>query len=250
MVSAHGGAQIYNTQVEAKLNIESNGEFFEITAYASNKTDASRSLRYVLSVNKNDTLGNNQNISRNEQEGRFVLAPNTNKKLGELTVNTTDKDRTIALLLIYNKEEAIIAKDRIVLQELEKINAQRKEEEQKKLDDISLDVKASSDDGVSGLITGIVVESTKTKPGRDFFKAYSGLYQQNGVNGERVVVIKEILAVGSNTKIQVEVENSIVFQFFVNPRSDYIDQMASIAVKRTEGYFRRLRKSRNLIKKY
>ncbi|MCH9661958.1 MAG: curli production assembly/transport protein CsgE [Bacteroidetes bacterium] len=249
-MSAHGSAQIYNTQAEARIDIQSNGEFYEIIGYTVNKTDANLSLRYVLTVNKNDTLGNNQSLAKNEQQGRFILAPNSNKKLASLTVNSTEKDRTIALLLIYNEENKIIAKDRIVLQQLEETKKKRKAAIQKELDERSLDVKAGNNDGADGTLTGIVVESTKTKPGRDFFKAFSSIYQRKAINGEKVVVIKEILAVGSNTKIELEIDNTIVFQFFVNPRSDYIDQMANIAVARTENYFVRLRKNRNLIKKY
>ena len=53
-------AQIYNSQVEAKVEITSNGEFFKITGFSFNKTDSNKSLRYVLSVIKNNP--NNEGV--------------------------------------------------------------------------------------------------------------------------------------------------------------------------------------------
>ena len=52
LISISGYSQVYNTQVEAKIELKSNNNLIEITGFAFNKTEIDQSLRYVLSVIK------------------------------------------------------------------------------------------------------------------------------------------------------------------------------------------------------
>ena len=92
-------SQIYNTEVEANINMENNGDMYQITGSAVNKTASNQSLRYVLSVIKNGP--NNSNTSKNDQSGRFILEIGQKKNLSTTTINADDKDRVIILLLLY-----------------------------------------------------------------------------------------------------------------------------------------------------
>ena len=245
-----GSAQIYNTQIEAEISLVSNGEFFEITGFATNKTVSSASLHYVLSVIKSNS--NTSNLNKNEQKGRFVLEPGQKIPLSKVTVNSSSQDRVIILLLIYDVDDNILGKDRIVLNDYEADaegeNSIAVKEAIIKKNKLTVDAKHGGDDGV--FLKGIVVENTKTKPGRDFFKAYSQKYNNNNILGEKIITIDEVIALGSNTRIQLKVENDVIFQFFVNPRADYIQDMVDIAIKRTSNYFDQLRRNRNSVKKY
>lgn len=237
-------AQIYNTEIAAEMEVETNGEFYEVTGYATNKTDIDQALHYELSAIK---TGGDGNRSKDQQSGRFVLASREKSTLSKISINIQEKDRAIFLLLIYDNDDQIVGKDRI------EVNGPKDDSAFKKkiLDQgiISDDLTRSGEDGVS-LLRGIVVEDTKTKPGRDFFNGYSAQYLNKKINGEKVVTIEEVLALGTNTKIQVKVENEVVFQFFVNPRADYIDSMIDYAIQRTQRYFQQLERNRSLVKKY
>ncbi|MDC8006196.1 CsgE family curli-type amyloid fiber assembly protein [Aureisphaera galaxeae] len=244
LFSAGCHAQIYNAEIEAKIDIVSNGEFYDVTGFAINKTDGDKSLRYVLSIFKNDSIGNN--LSKDEKADRVVLRSGEKKRLPTLNVNAKLQTRTIALLLIYDKDDRILGKDRIIMNEIKDTEVENKIVEQN--NSISDDKVYSGADGV--VLKGIVVENTKTKPGRDFYRDYAQQYNLNQIEGEEVVVVNEVFGLGTSTKIQVQVGDAIIFQFFVNPRADFLDQMVQSAIWRTNTYFNQLRKSRSLVKKY
>ncbi|MBX2827281.1 MAG: curli production assembly/transport protein CsgE [Flavobacteriaceae bacterium] len=239
-----GYSQIYNTEIEANLDIASNGEFFDVTGFAVNKTDSDRSIRYVLSIFKNDSIGNN--LSKDEKTGRLVLRAAEKKRLPTLNVNAKLNTRTIALLLLYDKDDKIVGKDRIIMNEIRETAGDEKVVA--KNNSVSDDKVYSGADGL--VLKGIVVENTKTKPGRDFFRAYAQKYSFDKIEGEEVVVVNEVFGLGTSTKIVVQAGDIIIFQFFLNPRADYVDQMVFEAIRRTNIYFRQVRKSRRLVKKY
>lgn len=243
--STNSMGQFYNTEVAADLDLISNGEFYIIKGFAINKTDTDRSLRYVLTVAKTDTVS--KNTSTDKKEGRLVLGASQRKPLGSMTINISDRNQTILLLLLYDEDDQIVGKDRIVM------NSMNRELDFKKRlaeeNSISQDDNQRGKDGV-GIIRGIVTENTLTKPGRDFYREYVKAYNLAEINGERVLGVKELLALGSNTQIQLVSGDEIIFQFFVNPRADFIEQMVTYAIRNTNIYFSNLEKNRNLIKKY
>lgn len=240
-------SQIYNTEVEAKLFLETNNEFLKITATAKNKTTIDKSLRYVLSVFRTDDKGNR---SKNDQEGRFTLEPNEiNNKLSEITINNKEDNRLILLILLYDLDDNIVGKDRIVL------NDDKPEEEVKNEISNSIsenlyaqDVDTERKDGV--VLSGIVIEETITKPGRDFYKMFYSDYSLNRINAEKVVTIKEIFALGTNTKIQVKVENDVLVEFFVRPQNDFLKSMSEKSIRVVSHYLQKLKENANIIKRY
>ena len=247
LISSSGIAQIYNTQVEAKINLESNAEYIQIVGSAFNKTEFSQSLRYVLSVIKNDQTSGNR--SKNDQSGRIVLNPGQKSNLSQTTINANDKDRIIILLLVYNAEDKLVGKDRYVLNGSEK----EQEETRNKLaanntESVSRDAAYEAGDGI--LLRGIVIEDTKTKPGRDFYRMFYSSYLSNNINGEKVVTIKETLAIANNTKIEITVGDQKVVEFFLRPQNDYLQNMASESLKRVYLHFENLKREKKSIQRY
>lgn len=236
----------YNENVEAKIQLDKNNEFIKITGTAFNKTELNKSLRYKLSVIK--TNPKNSNRSKNDQNGRIVLKPNEKKELATTTINANEDDRIILLLLIYNLNDKIIGQDRVVLNETDKTTIVSKQKIIKALEKESKDVDDGSQDGVE--LRGIVVEDTKTKPGRDFYRLFYALYSRNNINGSSIVTIKEVLAIGSNTKIEVIVGDQIIFSFFVRPRNNYLVKMNDVAIKKVYVHFKTLEKESKTIKRY
>lgn len=102
-------------QIKAKIDVEKIEDNFKITGTAENLTDVIKSASYRLSVIKNNDKSNNQ--SNNSQVGLFTLEPNEVKKLSATQINVSGDDEVIVLLLFYDEEKEIIAKDRVVLGE-------------------------------------------------------------------------------------------------------------------------------------
>lgn len=236
-----GIAQIYNTQVAAEIEMNRNSEFIEVAGTAYNKTQISQSLRYVLSVIKTDPGGN---ISKNDQDGRFVLQPGEKKKLSITTVNVDDKTKVILLLLVYDLDEKLLGKDRIVLND----DSGDKKIILKPKENTDVRTEFAKSDGVE--LRGIVLEDTKTKPGRDFYTQFYSGYMYYSVNGPKIVTIKEELAIANNTKIEVLIGDEILMEFIVRPQNDFIRGMADIAVRRTMAYFEDLKKQKDIVKQY
>lgn len=234
-------AQIYNAEVEAIINIDNSGELMEITGSAFNKTEITQSIHYTLSVIRTT---NNSNRSKNDQKGRLVLQPLEKANLSKTSINSSDKDQIIILLLVYDLDDNIIGKDRIVINGEESGNLQNKDLEE----DSNLDVKASTEDGV--VLKGIVVEDTKTKPGRDFYSMFYAKYMANNINGKKIVSIKELLAIGSNTKIEVRVGETVVYEFFVRPGQEYLKAMTDVAIRRVYLHFQKLDRDAGKMKRY
>lgn len=236
-------AQIYNTEVEAKIDLSTNGEFYKINCFANNKTFINRSLHYVFTLIRNEE----GNTSSDKQEGDFVLSAEEKRILFSNTVNIQKKDRVILLLLIYDEDKNILGKDRIAVNEVD--SDQDFKKNILKNNQLSDDLNREGEDGIV-VLKGVVVENTITRPGREFFRLYDQKYRDKGIDGEKIITVEEVLALGTNTKIQVKAESEIIFQFFVNPRTDYIEEMVDYALQNTDLYFRQLARNRNLVKKY
>ncbi|MGB5818527.1 MAG: CsgE family curli-type amyloid fiber assembly protein [Saonia sp.] len=214
----------------------------QITGSAHNKTEISKSLRYVLSVIKTGKKSKNKN--KNDQESRFVLAPGVKKNLSSTIINVTNDDRTIILLLIY-QDEKIIGKDRKVLNGIE---GEDDQVENFKKPSSKEDVKNTNEDGF--VLRGMVIQDTKTKAGNDFYDMFYSSYLTNNINGERIVKIEERLAIGNNTQINVLVGDAVVVQFFVNPRNQYLKSMADQSIYKVNAYFQRLKNTEEQITRY
>ena len=236
-------SQIYNSEVAAAVDLRiKDNSIVEITGSAHNKTEISKSLRYVLSVIKTGKKSNNK--IKNDQEGRFVLAPGVKKNLSTSSINVNNDDRTIILLLIY-QDQKIIGKDRKVLNGVE---GEEDEVENFRKPSVTKDVKNTNEDGF--ILKGMVIQDTKTKAGNDFYDMFYSSYLTNNINGEKIVKIEELLAIGNNTQINVRVGDEVVVQFFVNPRNQYLKSMADKSIYRVTSYFQQLKNTKEQITRY
>lgn len=228
-------SQFYNTEIEAKIDINNENKIIEIVGSAINKTEINQSFRYVLSIIKSDA---NNILSKNKQEGRIVLKSGERKALSSASVNTSSKEKIIILLLIYDLNDTLVGKDRVVLNEqvLKDSNVNAKK------------IIVKRNDGI--ILRGIVLEDTKTKPGRDFYKMFYSSFIRNNINGNQIVSIKETLTVGSNTMIKVMVGNTSILEFYIRPQNEYLKTMNSEAIRRVYMYFQNLEKQKESIKYY
>lgn len=245
LMVTNGLAQTYNTDVEAKIFTQIENEQIRIIGTALNKTEINQSLRYVLSVIKNNPT--NSNRSKNDQSGRFVLESGQKSELSSTTINKETKDRIIILLLIYDTEDVIIGKDRIVFND-SKNNEDTllKEKLSKELE--SKDIDQNNDDGI--VLRGIVIEDVKTKSARDFYKLFYSDYTLNRINANEVVKIDEIILMANNTLIRVFVGDRMVHRFIAKPQVDYLKSNSRESIKRVSKYLVYLEKNKDNIQHY
>jgi len=216
--------QYTNTEVVAKIKTEKIDDILALSAEATNATEVYKSLKYTFSIFRTDS---NNKLIKSDQEGRFTLEANEQKKLATTSVGIDETDKIIILLLIY-EENTIIGKDRLAFNEEVKENV--KEEEN------------ASDDGIE--LKGIVIEETKTKPGKDFYEFFYNSYTLNNINGSRIVGVYEKLSFGRSTIIQVKIEDRVIHEFLGKPDIEYLEQMSKISIRRVYKYFKDLKKQK------
>ncbi|MAU72437.1 MAG: hypothetical protein CML04_10105 [Pseudozobellia sp.] len=226
LLSSSVGAQIFNNEVEAEINIESENILTDIIFSAYNKTSLKKSLRYRAMIVKNSD-------QTYEDEQYFILEPGERKNISKASLVLEEDQRTVVFVLIYEDEKAI-GKDRLV------INGFDGEDDMKPKVVQQNSILQENDKTVSqdiDLMTGMVFENTKTKPGRDFYQKFYLEYNNNNINGNEIVKVDEVLAIGGNTQIKIYAGDNLVVQFFLNPRSSYINEMVNQSIARVHQYF-------------
>lgn len=245
-ISNSAFSQYYNTEIDAKIKVENNQEFIKITGTAQNNTEINQSLRYVLSVIRTS----DGNISKNDQDGRFILATGEKKDLSTTTINADIKDKVIILLLVYDNEDHLRGKDRIAFNEEAVLDEIESDSKEKPLPINAAENRSRPNDNDGVILKGIVIEETKTKPGRDFYRYFYSKYSSNNINGEKIVTIQEVLALGTNTKIEVKVGDEVILEFFLRPKQDYLNAIADVAIQRVNIKLQQLKKQKEIIQQF
>ena len=179
----------YNKSVEANILVVENTEFTELRANAKNVTEVNQDLSFVFSIIRTPLEGD---VVTTKKEGSFNLAPFTSKILAETTINKKDSTKIIVLFLIYNDHKDLIGKARW---------SQNEKEAEAPLVIAKEELTKMAYE--SAIMRGIVTEDTRTKPGRDYYKLFYSEYFLSQWNAEEIISIKEVIAIGRNTKIEV-----------------------------------------------
>ncbi len=230
LIFQFSNGQYTNTDVIAKIKTERIDDIVSIRAVATNATEVYKSLKYTFSVFRTDSVNK---VTKNNQEGRFTLEANEQKNLTATSIGAYEKDKIVILLLVY-EEEKVVGKDRIGFNE----KAKEKEKEEEVFEDDGIELK------------GIVVEETKTKPGKDFYEFFYNSYTLNRINGSKIVGVYETLSFGRSTIIQVKIEDNVIHEFLGKPDIEFLEQMSKISIRRVYKYFKDLKKQKRDIFQY
>ncbi|HKL35562.1 MAG TPA: CsgE family curli-type amyloid fiber assembly protein [Salegentibacter sp.] len=234
LLSVSAEAQNFNSEVEASIITNDNkNEILEISGIAKNLTEATYSLYYELSV---ITSSGNNNSSKNSQTGRFTLEPFETRELSSTTISINPSQRTIILLMIYNDDDEVMGTDRIVYDE---------QAEEKKEARLSYEKR---NEGIE--LSSMVIQRTKTKPGKDFYDFFYQQYSLNPVEGNKMIKIEEMISFGRTTKIMVKVDDRIIYEFFARPKLDYLKEQATTALKQVNRYMEYLKNRSEKISQY
>jgi len=84
-------------------------------------------------------------------------------------------------------------------------------------------------------INGLIMDETISKMGRDFYDLF---FTQWDINTDTDYLIKvvEKPAPGTRTMINVEINDNLVFQQFLQPKYDFIESLAEYAVNSSKEY--------------
>ncbi len=211
-------AQQQQVAVSAKLSVHSADNLFDIEGIVTNKTLTYQSeYSYLLFVLKKSSKGN---YSKNSQSGEFSLAPEQKKSLATLKINV-EKGENCKAYLFIRKDNALVVKDSVSIN----LRDQEIEETGKEVDESEIGIK------------GLVVENTKTKPGRDFYDYYYQDYLSSQIKFPFIVRISEKPGRGRSSQISVIVEDRVLYRFMTRPSDEYIQMNAERAFAYTYSYY-------------
>jgi len=251
--SIHGVSQFLNRDVKAIIEVVKSEKVFEITSKAENISNINQSLLYELKVFKKNKQS--ENVSKNTQSGRFVISPKEVKKISFRAIDSDEEnDQVIVLLLIRNLENEIIGKDRILITDNVIIDNEIIGKDRKLIvdniiinsEENSITLKRKPKDGIR--LPGVVLERVKTKPGRDFYGFFYSQFLSYNFTDSRTVMVEEVFSRGRTTKIHIKVDNIKIYEFFVQPKTDYLKNNAVVAVKIIYSFFSK--KEKDYIVKY
>lgn len=170
-------------------------------------------LDYLLLIKKTDA---NKNLSVNQQKGKFTLQPNSIESLSNTEINRTQEQQITAILFIRDEvANKLITKDslKITTKELRPVK------------ETSLMV-----------MTGIVVDDSKTKMGRDYYDAFYSTYNQYPSKFDFIINISEQPHRGLSSIMQIKVDQDLIFEFFTNPDEEFIKEQVSNTFQRLISY--------------
>lgn len=223
-------SQTVYKEVKAKIEVEEIENILSITGTAENLKAVYKNISFKLSVFKKNKL--NDNKSSNMQDGRMTLEPINKVVLSKTQINRGKDDQIIVLLLIYDEDNVIIGKDRIVFGQ---------EEEPK----VSV---LKPNDGLE--MIGIVSNETKTKLGNDFYDFFYSEFSKLKINSNKIIYVQEELTFGRTTKIIVNIDGEIIEEFIARPEEDFLKYMSQTASSKVFKYFKNIEKQNKSIMQY
>ena len=202
--------------VQARLNISREDIFVNIEGIVENNSHVfNNKLTYQLLTLKK--LAQEVKFEKNDRFGEFTLLPNENKTVATLKVNL-EEEQELKVYFFVRDQKNLIAQDSLVINEvvdLLKTTVMR---------EIDIEIK------------GLVVETTKTKMGKDFYDFFYQLYLREGSDYSFIITIEEKPFFGTGSLISVIVEDQTIFEFQARPDVEMLEGAAKYALVRVNEY--------------
>ena len=202
--------------IKANIKLIKKDNLVTIYAEAINHSQILQSeLNYVLLSLKKDTAGN---LSKNVQSGEFSLRVDETKTLSRQQLNIHKKDN-LKIYLYLKRNKQLISKDSI------NISLVDKKYSNTAIDEINME------------LSGLIVENTMTKLGKDFYDFFNQINQLNNTKYPFIIIINEKPALGGrNSEISIVIHNNTIYKFRTQPKSEYLYAHAKEASKRIYKY--------------
>lgn len=85
-------------------------------------------------------------------------------------------------------------------------------------------------------LDGMLFDETKTKSGKDFYDFFYSRWEAPPEAQNYSIFITEVPFRLMTTQIEVKINETLVFQSFLQPRADIVEQLAEYAVAQTQMY--------------
>lgn len=202
-------------EVVARLSVKTLDNFINVKGLAQNKTTTYKDVYnyLLLSLKK----GPNGNYSKNTQSGEFSLAPAEEKELSTLKINIQEGEEC-KIFLYIRKEDVLVSKDSTIIYSAEG-QALKEFINESEIE-----------------IFGLVIEDAKTKLGKDFYDYFYQKYQISGAKYPFIINIIEKPSMGRGSKIVVDIDDKVVFEFMTRPDDEYIEKAANLALRYVSNY--------------
>lgn len=212
-------------KIVAKIEKEVIEKQLKIKALITNNTSTYQELNYLLISIKKGAEGN---LSNNKQSGKFSINPNESKSLSEMSVNLEKQDALKAFLYIRDEQtQKLLSKDSLEInQDFFKKNVSVVEKEE------------------AYEISGLMIDETKSKIGKDFYDLFYIQYNQNPDKSNSAITITELPARGTSGQINIQVDDKVIYSFMTNPSEDYLREQLDFTLR----YIKDFNSRKNLIK--
>ncbi len=226
-------AQNFNKEVlpEIKKEFSHETRTYNLTLIAKNQTDRIFGLRYEWKF-----LLQDKSAKENSRilDGRFTLESYEVKKIEEFRLGLPPAEMVL-LVLFYDENDQLISTLREIIKPNLASEAPGNFSYQKQNEGIKL--------------VGFVTEDTKTKAGKDFYDLFYQKYNLLPEKSDQIITISEMINFGRTTRILIKVGDQIIYQFFAQPKIDYLREQVDISIKQLVKYLEYL-KTRNQMKQY
>jgi len=85
-------------------------------------------------------------------------------------------------------------------------------------------------------LDGMLFDETKTKSGKDFYDYFYSMWEAPPGARNFSIFITEVPFRLTTTQIEIKINETLVFQSFLQPRADIVEQLAEYAVAQTQMY--------------
>ena len=85
-------------------------------------------------------------------------------------------------------------------------------------------------------LDGMLFDETKTKSGKDFYDYFYSLWEAPPGARNFSIFITEKPYRLTTTQVEIKINETLVFQSFLQPRADIVEQLAEYAVSQTQMY--------------
>jgi len=203
--------------IQAKIRVVKNDNLVNIYAKAINNSGMiHENLNYTLFLVKKDRANN---YSKNSQSGKFSLLVDETKTLSKQQLNFNDKG-DIKIFLYVRNNKKLIAIDSVNITLIDKKYSHQKIEEE----NIEL--------------TGLIIENTMTKLGKDFYDYFNQISQLNNINYPFIIIINEKPSLGGrNSEVSIVVNDEVLYLFRTQPNEEYLYNNAMEANRKIYKYY-------------
>jgi Curli assembly protein CsgE len=206
----------FNEHVIGKINLLEADNLLTVEAHVENEEPIFKDeLFYTLLALKRNVQGN---YSSNRQSGDFSLKPHELKNLSQIKLNI-EKGEELKIFLFVKHKEVLVSKDSIFILASNKKNYEKEVEEANGFE-----------------LKGIVIESVITKVGKDFHDYFYQAYLVSGNKHPFIINIKEKPYFGYSSIISIEVDDTLIYEFFSKPDEDYLRSSVNSALQKINQY--------------